>query len=82
MKANHDEVNNEGRAIFKTSITDDVSKKSAKGLLAIEKQNGIYILIDEITWEEEKKDESKELFRHGKLLVNCTFSQVNKNLKE
>jgi len=35
MKANYDEVNNEGRAIFKTPITDDVSKKSAKRLLAI-----------------------------------------------
>ncbi|MGJ8733656.1 MAG: nicotinate phosphoribosyltransferase, partial [Cellulophaga sp.] len=42
MKATYGEVNGEGREIFKDPITDDGTKKSAKGLLKIEKENGTY----------------------------------------
>lgn len=81
MKATYGEVNNEGRAIFKNPITDDGTKKSAKGLMKIEKQNGKYVLIDEVTWDEEKQGELKEVFRDGKLLVDYTLAQLRENIK-
>ena len=40
MKATYGEVNGEGRAIFKDPITDDGTKKSAKGLMKIELIDG------------------------------------------
>ena len=81
MKATYGEVNNEGRAIFKNPITDDGTKKSAKGLMKIEKQNGKYVLIDEVSWDEEKQGELKEVFRDGNLLIDYTLAQVRENIK-
>ena len=69
MKATYGEVNGEGRAIFKDPITDDGTKKSAKGLMKIDLIDGKYHLSDNVSWEEEKQGELKEVFRDGKLLV-------------
>ena len=55
MKATYGEVNGIGREIFKDPITDDGTKKSAKGLMKIEKNNGAYQLIDGATWEQKKR---------------------------
>ena len=52
MKATYGEVDGAGREIFKDPITDDGTKKSAKGLLKIMLENGEYQLHDQITWEE------------------------------
>ncbi|WP_310554702.1 nicotinate phosphoribosyltransferase [Flavobacterium sp.] len=80
MKATYGEVNGEGRAIFKDPITDDGTKKSAKGLMKIELENNIYKLIDEVTWEQEKQGELKEVFRDGTLLVDCTLIEIRKQI--
>jgi nicotinamide phosphoribosyltransferase len=80
MKATYGEVNGEGRAIFKDPITDDGTKKSAKGLMKIELQNGAYILRDNVTWEEEIQGELKEVFRDGKLLVDWKLSEVREKV--
>lgn len=82
MKATYGEVNGEGRAIFKDPITDDGTKKSAKGLMKIELENGTYKLIDEVSWEEESKGELKEVFRDGKLLVDVSLAEIRKNIKK
>lgn len=77
MKATYGEVEGEGREIFKDPITDDGTKKSAKGLLQIIKdENGNYQLKDQCTWEEEKEGELKEVFRDGKLLVDQSLSEI------
>ena len=76
MKATYGEVNGEGRAIFKDPITDDGTKKSAKGLMKIELVDGIYILKDQVSWEEEKQGELKEIFRDGKLLSNQSLNDI------
>jgi nicotinamide phosphoribosyltransferase len=77
MKATYGEVNGLGREIFKDPITDDGTKKSAKGLLQIYKNAaGTYCLKDQCTWEEEKMGELKEVFRDGKLLKDDTLAEI------
>ena len=80
MKATYGEVNGEGRAIFKDPITDDGTKKSAKGLMKIELENGKYKLMDQVSWEQEKQGELKEVFRDGKLLVEHSLIDIRKQV--
>jgi len=81
MKATYGEVDGEGRAIFKDPITDDGTKKSAKGLMKIDLVDGVYHLTDNVSWEEEKQGELKEVFRDGKLLVDQSLSDVRGRVK-
>lgn len=81
MKATYGEVNGEGRAIFKDPITDDGTKKSAKGLMKIELENGEYKLIDGVSWEEEQKGELQEVFRDGKLLLEHSLADIRDRVK-
>lgn len=81
MKATYGEVNGQGRAIFKDPITDDGTKKSAKGLMKIELIDGAYTLTDNVSWQEEQTGELKEVFRDGKLLVNHTLSAIRNHVK-
>jgi nicotinamide phosphoribosyltransferase len=69
-----------GREIFKDPITDDGTKKSAKGLIKIELEKGSYKLYDQVTWEQEQTGELKEIFRDGKLIVNQTLSEIRNRL--
>lgn len=82
MKATYGEVNGEGREIFKDPITDDGTKKSAKGLMKIEQVNGNYILHDQVSWEEEKQGELKEIFRDGKLIKEYSLKEVRAMLNK
>jgi nicotinamide phosphoribosyltransferase len=82
MKATYGEVNGEGRAIFKDPITDDGTKKSAKGLMKIDLVDGVYQLTDDVSWEEERKGELKEVFRDGKLLIDHSLTEIRNNVKK
>ncbi|MEQ1733214.1 MAG: nicotinate phosphoribosyltransferase [Bacteroidia bacterium] len=81
MKATYGEVNGEGRAIFKDPITDDGTKKSAKGLMKITLENGVYTLQDQATWEQEQQGELKEVLRDGKLLINQSLAEIRSRVK-
>ncbi|WP_298900512.1 nicotinate phosphoribosyltransferase [uncultured Psychroserpens sp.] len=81
MKATYGEVNEEGREIYKDPITDDGTKKSAKGLIKIEKQNGNYILKDQVSWNEERQGELREVFRDGSLVIDENLSDIRKRMK-
>lgn len=81
MKATYGEVDGEGRAIFKDPITDDGTKKSAKGLMKIELENGKYQLLDQVTWETEKTGELKEVFRDGKLLIDQRLKEIRSRIR-
>ena len=76
MKATYGEVDGEGREIFKDPITDDGTKKSARGLVKIIKNGDSYALVDRVSWEEEQKGELIEVFRDGKLLVDHKLSAI------
>lgn len=81
MKATYGEVNGKGREIFKDPVTDDGTKKSAKGLMKIELADGKYILKDQVSREEEKTGELKEVFRDGKLLKETTLAEIRERVK-
>lgn len=82
MKATYGEVDGKGREIFKDPITDDGTKKSAKGLIKIEEENGVYKLIDQVSWEEEKEGALKEVFKDGKLLIDDSLSEIRKRARK
>jgi nicotinamide phosphoribosyltransferase len=79
MKATYGEVNGEGREIFKDPITDDGTKKSAKGLMKVVLKEGKYELIDQVSWEEENQGELKEVFRDGKMIRETSLAEGRAN---
>jgi nicotinamide phosphoribosyltransferase len=81
MKATYGEVNGEGRAIFKNPITDDGTKKSAKGLMKVVLNKGKYELIDEVSWEEEAQGELKEVFRDGKMTSETSLAEIRARIQ-
>ena len=81
MKATYGEVNGNGREIYKDPITDDGTKKSAKGLIQIVKENGTYQLKDQVTWEEEQQGEMKEVYRNGALLIDEKLIEIRERIR-
>lgn len=67
MKATATGVNGEFFEIYKDPATGDKLKKSAKGLLYVEKnEHGGFVLTDQVDSEKEKKGELKIRFKDGK----------------
>ena len=82
MKATYVEVNGEGREIFKDPITDDGTKKSATGLLHVTKSNeNGYMLVDKVTWDNEKNGELQTIYKDGKFFNETTLEKIRENLK-
>ena len=81
MKATYGEVAGEGRDIYKDPITDDGTKKSARGLIKIIKEDHRYVMVDKVSWEEEKQGELREVFRDGRLLVDLKLSDIRQRIK-
>lgn len=71
----------EGRSIFKDPITDDGTKKSARGLLAVYKQDGEYKLIDELLPENENFGQLELVFQDSTLLKETTLEEIRARLK-
>lgn len=82
MKATYGEVNGEGRAIFKDPITDDGTKKSAKGLMKVVQNGDSFSLLDQVTWEEEATGALKEVFRDGQLLIDYSLSEIRATIRK
>ncbi|MEO6497900.1 MAG: nicotinate phosphoribosyltransferase [Chitinophagaceae bacterium] len=83
MKATYGEVNGDHREIYKDPITDDGTKKSAKGLIQIIKDGeGKYKLNDQCSWSEEQQGELKEVFRDGQLLVDWSLSEMRAHIRQ
>ena len=81
MKATWGAVNGEGRMIFKEPKTDSGLKRSARGLLRVERDTqGELQLHDEQTWEQEKTGELKTRFLDGKLYHVDHFEQIRQRL--
>lgn len=82
MKATYGVVNGEGRELFKDPVTDSGTKKSAKGLLRVENENGKFVLYDQQTREQEQQGCLKEVFRDGKLLIDESLSTIRNRLQQ
>lgn len=80
MKATYGEVNGEGRSIYKNPKTDDGTKKSAKGLLQVLKNENGYELMDEATWEMEHNSEMELVFLNGDLRREETLNGIRERL--
>jgi nicotinamide phosphoribosyltransferase len=76
MKGTYGIVNGECREIFKDPITDGGTKKSAKGLLRVEKEDGKYVLYDQQTPLQELSGELQTVFRNGKLYNEHTLTEI------
>lgn len=69
--------------IFKDPITDDGTKKSARGMVAVYKdKDGEYYLKDGATLEEMMNCELKVVFRDSQLIKDWTLQEVRDNLAE
>lgn len=73
--------------IFKDPITDDGTKKSARGLLRVDKvtlENGktTLVLKDNVSWEEENGGELVTVFDDGKLVKEYTLQDIRNRLSE
>jgi len=68
-------------AIFKDPKTD-TKKKSAKGLLKIERINGELTLFDNVTEEEESQGLLDVVFEDGKLIKETTLQQIRSTINE
>jgi nicotinamide phosphoribosyltransferase len=82
MKATYVVVDGEGREIFKSPITDDGTKKSATGLLNVQKENNHFVLYDKVSWEEEARSELKTVFKDGKIVKDFTLAEIRATLAE
>lgn len=82
MKATYGEVNGQGREIYKDPITDDGTKKSAKGLIKIIKENNQFQMIDQVSWQDEQIGELREVFRDGKLLIDDSLFEIRARVRE
>jgi nicotinamide phosphoribosyltransferase len=80
MKATWGQVNGEARDIFKDPITDGGEKKSAKGLLRVERNEEGYVLFDQQSAAQEQEGELKTVFENGKLLIEVALDDIRERL--
>ena len=81
MPVNHlHRVNGERRDIFKDPKTDSGIKKSAKGLLRVEKEGDRYVLYDQQTDKQETQGALEVVFEDGKLIKDQSFSEIRERL--
>jgi len=80
MKATYGEVNGEPRELWKDPITDSGTKKSAKGLLRVEEENGTFVLYDQQTWEQEASGALQTVFLDGKLVRKESLAEIRRRV--
>jgi nicotinamide phosphoribosyltransferase len=68
-----------GRTIFKDPITDDGTKKSAKGLLRV---NEDMTLSNEVSWKEEAGGMLEEIYCNGWFEKRTTITEIRETLKK
>ena len=81
MKATSGVVDGQRRDIFKDPKTDSGIKKSAKGLLRVERDGNSFKLFDQQSEQEEGQGALEVVFEDGKLIQKTTLSEV-RNLLE
>jgi nicotinamide phosphoribosyltransferase len=80
IKAVHSEIEGVGCSMQKTPKTAMSFKKSAKGLLRVEKEGDNFILIDQVTKEQEEGGELATVFLDGVLMREQTFGEIREVL--
>ncbi|PFH04517.1 nicotinamide phosphoribosyltransferase [Collimonas sp. PA-H2] len=81
VKATFAKISGENREIFKAPKTGDGTKNSAKGLVAVYKNDqGEFYLKDQVSWNEVNNCEFVPVFENGKLLNEVTLTEVRERL--
>lgn len=80
MKATYVEINGVGKAIYKDPITDSGTKKSAKGLLRVEKESNNFRLYDYQSTEEEKLGELSTVYLDGHIVMPQSITTIRNRL--
>jgi len=80
MKATWGQVEGENREIFKDPVTDKGDKKSAKGLLRVEKSATGFKLFDQQSKEQEQRGELQTIFKDGRLVKRVSFDEIRERL--
>ena len=80
MKATYVVVNGVGVEIFKDPVTDNGTKKSAKGLLRVDQVDGRYVLRDQVTPEEESGGCLETMYLDGELLTSPSLAEMRERL--
>jgi nicotinamide phosphoribosyltransferase len=80
VKATYTEVDGKGYELYKDPVTDSGMKKSAKGLLRVEKDGNDFVLFDQQTLEQEASGELQPVFVDGKLVKETSLSEIRNSL--
>jgi len=81
VKATAAKVNGEWYELFKDPITDDGTKKSAKGLLRVDyNEQGSITLYDQQTEEQEQQGLLETVFLNGELVKECSFTEIRNKI--
>lgn len=80
LKAIYAEVAGEAVEIYKDPATDDGTKKSAKGMLRVEKEGNDYVLYEQQTREEFDRGAHVAIFRDSRLLVDPSLAEMRERL--
>lgn len=75
-------VNGEDREIFKDPATGDGIKKSAKGLVRVEKEGKDYVLYDQQTFNQSRYGELKLVFDDGQLYNFQSLFEIRERLRQ
>lgn len=82
MKATYGEVNGEPREIFKDPVTDSGTKKSAKGLMMVQRDDqGEYFMVDSVDPISETMGELETVFLNGEVVRETPFSEIRKRVR-
>ena len=82
VKSTYVEVDNEARPIFKDPITDDGTKKSAKGLLMVTKDDlENYIVLSNVSKGEESQGLLKLIYEDGSFYNTTTLNEIRNRLE-
>jgi len=80
MKATYCTVDGQNADLYKDPKTSDGTKKSAKGLLRVEDENGVYVLYDQQTVEQEASGALQTVFKDGVLTKFQSLEEIRKVL--
>ncbi|KAF1027287.1 MAG: hypothetical protein GAK29_00799 [Acinetobacter bereziniae] len=80
VKATWGQVNGVSCELFKDPATDSGIKKSAKGLLRVEKSETGFVLFDQQSPEQEQQGELDTVFENGQLIQECALNEIRERL--
>ena len=82
MKATYQVVDGEGIELFKDPVTDSGTKKSARGLLLVTKDDLGYNLIDQVDEATEETGAFRTVFENGVLTVDDDLATIRTRVEQ